>query len=243
MEYYELINYNHHNSLIGFYKVLFNDKFYFNKISFCSESNNIIINEHNGYKWYFLRNKNLKYNIRLDKSVKNFSILIPEFQGIKLPFNLKIEGNEFYFNKILNNYIRCWNSESDFSIHGDFSFANFVLENNNIIIIDWEHFHKSNYNYFGYDFIHLIYLSIKSSTFSINTNNLNFIKKCINKLKNNFKGSGNFLNYPFQNSKRYLLKYSSRFGNSESILNKFELAYEKDKVLSEIDFKINNLWK
>ena len=96
----------------------------------------------------FFRKYILNCTIFLPRLVKLtqlfFKIIVPEFNGVKLSSLSGIEGNEFYIEKILHLYMKTWNSKESFAIHGDFAFGNFIFGDNEVHIIDWEHFHKSN---------------------------------------------------------------------------------------------------
>ena len=199
----ELISYNHHNNGIAIYRFYNSKYFYKKKISFNYISNSIIRNEYLGYKWYF--NKiNLDFKPFLEKTQNTYKLIIPEFYGANINSNNGIYGNETYILKILDLYLSLWNN-NDNCIHGDFALGNFIFSNSKIYIIDWEHFHVSEKNYFGFDFTHLIYICLKSVNFKISENSKLFLFRCFKRLKNLVKKSV-FLEKPFQNAQRYMLE-------------------------------------
>lgn len=227
----ELISYNHHNNGIAIYR-FYNSRYFYKKISFNNKSNSILRNEYLGYKWY-VDKTNLDFKPFLKKTQNNYKLIIPEFSGININSHNGISGNESYILKILEMYLSLWNKNNNY-IHGDFALGNFIFSGSKIYIIDWEHFHVSDKNYFGFDFTHLIYICLKSVDFKISENSKLFLFHCFKKLKNLFKTSI-FLEKPFQNSQKYMIENEIKFNLNTCIKNKFDLANENINLLAKLD--------
>ena len=232
----ELIDYNHHNNGIALYKSLSNGYYFYEKHSFSDDADKLIQNEFDGYKWFSDRNKAI-HEIEFSRNY-NSKIIIPEYNGVKLSSLCGIEGNEFYIEKILQVYLDTWNSKDSFAIHGDFAFGNFIFSDNEVHIIDWEHFHKANIQNYGYDFVHFIFLCLKKERFRMSDYTKSFLKSCFSTLRSSVFCENTILEKPFQNSNTYLNSNLQYFFKNKIALNKFEFSNIDVAVLSKIDLAI-----
>jgi len=236
MKLIELIDYDHHQSGIALYKSLINGCYFYEKHSFSNCSDKLIQNEFDGYKWYYDRNK-IVNKIKLSTNHNN-KIIVPEFNGVKLSSLSGIEGNEFYIEKILHLYMKTWNSKDSFAIHGDFAFGNFIFSDNEVHIIDWEHFHKAKIQNYGYDFVHFIFLCLKKDSFRMSNYTKSFLRNCFTSLRSSVLYENTILEKPFQNSNKYIKTNLQFFFKNKIALNKFEFSNIDIDVLSKIDLTL-----
>ena len=231
---YELINNNHHNNNIALFKCYNANKVFYRKAAFSHWGNKVIENEYNGYEWFY---KGTETSTEKRLRVKFFYELdIPEFKGKKFPSESLISGNEETIEMIIDFYKGRWSTKDVFAIHGDLALCNFIIDKKNIKLVDWEHFHYSDKEFFGYDIINMLFILIEHEskrTFRLNKRNMDFLKKCYIQL---IEGAGNnnkILEKPFQNSKDYLLRFKDRFLTNVS--KKFVLAGSPLSVLEHLD--------
>ena len=123
--------------------------------------------EFSGYSWY-LDKRNHTIAVKKN-SIKDifFEIQIPFFEA-KTPVRKNITNNnlEFYVRAI-DHYNEVWGRSSRLNgmvhVHGDYSLdGNILFDENNIFVIDWEHFHES-FALRGFDVLYLIFEAIKIS--------------------------------------------------------------------------------
>jgi len=233
---YELITNNTHNNNIALYKCYNANKVFYRKAAFSQWGNKVIENEKKGYDWFYKDLEPLN-EIRLRKRYF-YELDIPEFKGRKFLSDSIISGNEETIEMIIDFYKCRWFTKDVFSIHGDMALCNFVIDEGNIKLVDWEHFHYSDKDYFGYDIINMLFILIyheSKRTFSLNKRNRDFLKKCYIQLIEGVGNSNKILEKPFQNSKDYLMKCADRFLVNTNIYNKFVLSGSPLSVLEHFD--------
>jgi hypothetical protein len=233
MKLIELIDFNHHQNEIALFKSLIGEDYFYEKHSFSNSAELLIKNEFEGYKWFY--KKMNKFN-----DVRSFEnkLLIPEYVGKKIPSLSTISGNEIYIEKILNLYMKLWNSKNNFAIHGDFAFGNFIFSEDEVHIIDWEHFHESPVENYGYDFIHFIFLCLKKDSFKLSNRTKSFLRSCLKSLRDSVNHKNIILDKPFQNSNKYINENLNCFFKNKIASKKFEFSYTNLNILIELD---NNL--
>ena len=232
----ELITNNTHNNNIALYKCYNANKVFYRKTAFSQWGNKVIENEKKGYEWFYKDSKTLN-EIRLKKKYF-YELEIPQFKGKKLPSESVISGNEETIGRIIDFYKDRWSTNDIFAIHGDMALCNFVIDEKNIKLVDWEHFHYSDKVYFGYDIINMLFILIyheSKRTFSLNKRNRDFLKKCYVQLIEGVDSSNKMLEKPFQNAKNYLLNFTNRFLVNTNIYKKFVLSSSPLSVLEHFD--------
>jgi hypothetical protein len=232
----ELITNNTHNNNIALYKCYNANKVFYRKTAFSQWGNKVIENEKKGYEWFYKDSKTLN-EIRLKKKYF-YELEIPQFKGKKLPSESVISGNEETIGRIIDFYKDRWSTNDIFAIHGDMALCNFVIDEKNIKLVDWEHFHYSGKEYFGYDIINMLFILIyheSKRTFSLSKKNMDFLKKCYVQLIEGVDSSNKMLEKPFQNAKNYLLNFTNRFLVNTNIYKKFVLSSSPLSVLEHFD--------
>ena len=236
---YELINGGTHGNDVALYKCYVNgfSNNYYIKASFSDLGNQVIENEHKGYQWY--QKAVNKSSIVQFMGKYFFEIHIPEFEGKKYPYNAIIENNEMAIEKLIAHYRSHWLHADQFCIHGDFALCNAIFQDiKEINIIDWEHFHLADREYFGFDVINMIFIALAWQHKNLNhiqSKTKQFLKKCYRTLIQDVPSSNLILEKPFQESNRYLKKNAINFGMSIDIADKFVLARYTDNDLQKLD--------
>ena len=232
----EMLKCDTHQNKIAVYR--FQDVVpFYKKVSFSSISNVIIENEFNGFKWYFekvCKQDNVAKIIR-----KNFyEISVPEFIGTYLPSVATIGKNKTFINSIIDFYCNYWPQGDDFHIHGDLALSN-VIFSKQPFIIDWEHFHKADQEYFGFDIINMLFIALWSESpkkFRFKRSSIEFIYSCRKRLFRNFPQI-DLASQPFQRAKDYLINNAKKFNVRVDVGKKFALASCPDDLLKELDKK------
>jgi hypothetical protein len=231
---YELITNNTHNNNIALYKCYNANKVFYRKAAFSHWGNKVIENEKKGYDWFYKDSETL-IETRLKKKYF-YELDIPQFKGKKFSSESVISGNEEPIGRIIDFYKGQWSAKDVFAIHGDLALCNFIIDKKNIKLVDWEHFHYSDKEFFGYDIVNMLFILIgheSRRTFRLNKRNMDFLKKCYIQL---IEGAGNnnkILEKPFQNAKDYLLRFKDRF--LTNVYKKFVLAGSPLSVLEHFD--------
>jgi len=232
----ELITNNTHNNNIALYKCYNANKVFYRKAAFSHWGNKVIENEKKGYEWFYNDSETL-IETRLKKGYF-YELDIPQFKGRKFQSESIISGNEETIEMLIDFYKDRWSAKDVFAIHGDLALCNFVIDGKNIKLVDWEHFHYSDKDYFGYDIINMLFILIyheSKRTFSLNKRNRDFLKKCYIQLIEGVGSSNKILEKPFQNAKDYLLKFKGRFLINTNIYDKFVLSGSPLSVLEHFD--------
>jgi hypothetical protein len=207
---------------------------FYRKAAFSHWGNKVIENEKKGYDWFY---KNSETLIEVNLERKYFYELdIPEFKGRKFHSESIISGNEETIEMVIDFYKGRWTTKDVFAIHGDIALCNFIIDKNDIKLVDWEHFHYSDKEFFGYDIINMLYILIDHEsrrTCRLNKRNMEFLKKCYIQLAEGVGSNNKILEKPFQYSKDYLLKYKEKFLTNVS--KKFVLAGSPLSILEHLD--------
>ena len=240
---FNLVKVDTHGNKIALYKKIENNNIFFIKESTDINSNQIIEREYQGYKWFFdniLKKKNL---VEIERgSFKN--ITIPKFSGDNYSNEKKFHLQKLSMLKIINFYRKFWPKDNSFSIHGDMGLSNFIFSKDEIILIDWEHFHKNDIQYYGFDIINMLSISFYYKIFSLSFNykkEIHFIKKCYNLLFSDISFDCLIKKRPFYESKNYIINNYHQYGNSENknrMKKKFILASFSDDQINDLDHQI-----
>jgi len=232
----ELITNNTHNNNTALYKCYNANKVFYRKVAFSHWGNKVIENENRGYEWFYKGSEFLAEKKIMKKYY--YELEIPKFNGSTFQSESIFTGNEESIEKIIAFYKGRWSTEKDFTVHGDMALCNFIIDKNNIRLVDWEHFHYSDKEFFGYDIINMLFILIyheSKRTFSLKKRNKDFLKKCYLQLIEGVDGNSKILEKPFQNSKDYLLKFADRFLINTKIYKKFVLSSSPLSLLEHFD--------
>lgn len=235
--FYELITCNHHNNNIALYKCWKTKSIFYKKVAFSRKANDVISKEKKGYDWFF---GNLKRENQTELRIKYYNeIDIPEFKGKKFSYKATISGNESIIETIIDFYRSIWLFTDKFSVHGDMALSNFIIGSNyEINIMDWEHFHFTEPQYFGFDIINMLFIAICNQykrTDLINRKNRDFLRQCYNRICNDLPSSNVILEKPFQNSRDYMREFYYKFDLNIPIGKKFTLACCPRNELEKLD--------
>jgi hypothetical protein len=234
---YELINNDHHKNNCALFKCFDDKDIFYKKLSFSAHGNSVIENENNGYCWYYsaIKEKNSIILIETDF----YEINIPHFQGLQFPFNYKYPGNTKTIKTLILFYIKYFSGKEMIAIHGDFALSNIVLGlGNNIYIFDWEHFHLATSDYYGFDIIHLLFLTLYQRVDKISSSEQLFLKQCYNMLRDSSTRNNKIMEKPFVNSQEYMIKYAVKFNLNIPINHKFIFAEFPKNILEKIDMML-----
>jgi len=232
----ELITNNTHNNNTALYKCYNSNKVFYRKAAFSHWGNKVIDNENKGYEWFYKDTGTVIETILRKKYF--YELDIPEFKGKKFSSESVISGNEKIIEMIIDFYKGKWSTKDVFAIHGDLALCNFIIDKRNIKLVDWEHFHYSDKEFFGYDIINMLFIFIyheSKRTFRLSKRNRDFLRKCYIQLIEGVENSNKILEKPFQNSKAYLLKFADRFLINTNIYKKFVLSGSPLSVLEHFD--------
>jgi len=234
---YELIHSNLHNNCVALYRCEGFENNYFKKVALSNEGNKSIINESKGYDYFSnISGNKIKVNLNTETI---YEINIPEIPGTRFRYNYSFPMNINVIENVIKFYKKSWMGKSTIGIHGDFALSNIILApNNEIYIIDWEHFHLSSYEYWGFDIIHLIFLTIYQRSNRILNHEINFLKKCYNSLCEGISEKNKILEKPFVNSQKYMLSHENKFNVLVPITKKFILADFSVDILEKLDLMI-----
>jgi hypothetical protein len=237
---YELISSSTHNNNVALYKCISNERIFYKKVAFTKAANRIVENEKLGYDWFDkLLGKNKRTNL---KKSYFFEIEIPEFPGNSFPLNAEISGNERSIEKLIDFYKRTWANADDSAIHGDMALCNVIMDcDDNIELVDWEHFHFAGKEYLGFDIFNMFYIAlnhqIRSANY-INKKTRAFLKESYNELCEAADPSNKILEKPFTRSSRYLRDNQSKFMLNVPLEKKYVLASCLEPELEKLDLII-----
>ena len=110
-----------------------------------------------------------------------------------------------------------------------------------IFIIDWEHSHKSESKYWGFDIIHMIFIAIHYNSGRLKYSQKKFLRNCYKSLCDNSSSSNQLLERPFYNSSKYLSNYAMNFSPYSPIDDKYILAQVKRNELEQLDLMITKI--
>ena len=235
---YRLVNNDHHGNNCALFKCRKNKKTFYIKVSFSKAANKIIENEKKGYDW-FCSMTNRKDKTRLIKS-PFYEIYIPEFKGKIFPYDYQYPKNIEKIELIIDFYKQYWPVNGDIGIQGDLAFSNLVFNSNEEVnIIDWEHFHIADSGYYGFDIIHLLFLTLYKRIDRLKSSEKSFLRECYKNLCHKVSSDNKILAKPFINSKKYLNEFSNNFSLNIPIKNKFTLASFPSEKLEKLDLIIS----
>jgi len=237
---FELFSNNHHMNNCALFKCWDKNKRYYKKISISKKANHLIENEKAGYSWFF---SNLALQDKTELSRGHYyEINIPEFEGKSFTPDAILTGNEKIIFNFISFYRKIWNSKNNFSIHGDLALCNIIHKyNDEFMVIDWEHFHSADFDYFGYDIINLLFISLhhefKGIT-RISDNIFFFVNECFKALFKDISTHNKIISSPFNNACEYLKKNQSKYNLNIPIENKFVLSRYSSDELANLDSMI-----
>jgi len=231
---YELIHSNSHNNGIALYRCEGLENSYFKKVALSNDGNKSIINESKGYDYFSnISGNNIKVNLNTET---RYEINIPEFSGTRFSHNYSFPMNINVIENVINFYKKFWQRKSKIPIHGHLGLNNILLgKNKNIYIIDWEHFHLADEDYYGFDIIHLLFLNIYTRIDKLKYREVEFLVKCYKSLFNDVPDKNKIKNKPFTNSQSYMVNNSENFSIKIPIEEKFVLAGYPKEMLAKLD--------
>lgn len=234
---YELITNDHHNNNCALFKCWGDEKNHYKKVSFSEIGNSIIKNEKLGYSWFYSR-IGREDETELVKA-PFYEINIPEFIGKSFPTDAIITGNEREIDRLIEFYRAIWLTKERYVIHGDLALCNVVINGlDDLMIIDWEHFHVADKAFFGFDIINMLFISVIhqfKSIERINSSVQGFLKRCICKLFIDVPSDNKIMPSPFAISSNYLKDYRSRFNLHTPIERKFVISRFDSEDLKKLD--------
>ena len=234
---YQLINVDHHGNGIALFKCWDSRMKYFIKLAISERGNFGVKNERIGYQWFFSR-----IGTENTTSFSNnyyYEIQIPEFSGRNFISEAYVRGNEKVIENLIQLYKDLWKiDEKEFFMHGDLVLSNVIVGEENIYLIDWEHSHKAEKIYWGYDIIHLLFVAIHYSPNGIRSTDKKFLKNCYRSLCEEATLGNLLLEKPFQNAYKYMRDYQSRFSLNEPVNSKFILSQSNIRELEALDLMI-----
>ena len=137
---------------------------------------------------------------------------------------------------IINFYKNNWPINEEIVIHGDMGLSNFIFNKDEIMLIDWEHFHKNKVCYYGFDIINMLFISFHYKVKGSSKVEKYFLRKAYRILFENVNFENVLINNPFYESKRYIVEHYKNQKNYKSLIkNKFILATFSDNFLKNLD--------
>jgi len=125
-----------------------------------------LLNEYNGYKWYFNRINfddlnGVQFNETENK--RYVRLLVNIFSGKNGNCHKSLSYNSLALFKVIDSYVNIWPTDKNkmTTIHGDFSLGNIIFNDTDesLLIIDWEHYNKDILPW-GFDIVNLLYESV-----------------------------------------------------------------------------------
>jgi hypothetical protein len=239
----ELYGIGTHGKKIALFKQEVNNNIIFIKEAMNDESNHIIEREYQGYQWYFQNIIKKSNPIKIKREKSNY-LQIPFFRGQKFNSEKLFHKEMDKMFDIVRFYKKNWPINENFVVHGDMALSNFIINNNNFYLIDWEHFHKSHLNNFGFDILNMLFISFyyRLSPFRYSSfQSKKFMKKCFTVLFNDISSKNNIIDRPFYSSKKYLLNnYTNNCYEGFDVKKKFMLANSSTKMLNKLDLYLTS---
>jgi hypothetical protein len=197
-------------------------------------------NEIRGATWY-QTNSDINQISKIIELPNYYSIFFHFFNGKKANFRDGYWLNRSYIEKALQGYCEIWSklSQHENVIHGDYSIDNLIFTENELIIIDWEHFTNINLPK-GFDALNLIYeqiyiLSLKNMVCS---NVILHANEMLERLKVRHCLDKIFFNSPLHTMQQYFLDNSYIWGKQ---LSKLPIMKFNKAECNILDNKINLL--
>jgi hypothetical protein len=147
----------------GIFTYLDEQKAVIQKSTYCKAASEVLSREHQGYQWYFQRSGHQvldQLSFRQTAGQSYTRLRIPYLPGKSPNYNLSLSQNFSILKLAIEHYFEIWPAPDAklFPLHGDFSVGNLLIQENQIAIIDWEHFQMTGAPY-GFDLANLIYES------------------------------------------------------------------------------------
>lgn len=233
---YELINSGSHQNDVALFQYKEQSKDYYLKVSLCSDANKTVEKEYEGYKWFSETIKKELCSVELIK--KHFyELKIPKYEGIQFPCNSTLDKNRVYVEKIILFYKDRWPINDKYAIHGDLALNNIIFGEQDINIVDWEHFHLSEMQNYGVDIINMLFILLWNQgikDFSLSYSTLELLKKWYKILLNGndrLKIAGR----PFCYVREYMIKNKHNYREGINIEEKFCITKFDERALERID--------
>lgn len=232
---YELINSTTHGNNVVLYKCITEDRHYYKKVAFTLEANKVLTREKKGYDWFFSETSR-DNTVKLHKKYY-FELDMPNFADRAFPSRCRIKSYKCIIKQIIDFYNLYWSKTEKFSVHGDLGPWNTVLDSKgDICLLDWEHFHLAEKEFWGFDVINMLFISLchqyKSIT-HIGRGTKDFLKECYDRLADSGDSSNKILGNPFINSREYIRNHHKEFG--ANFEEKFVLASHRLDELEMLD--------
>lgn len=162
---YRLLNASSHGNAVKMYNLT--NKRMVRKIGIQPKSRNYIRNEYKGLKWYTTRLKdnpckNIKFFDGNGLTAVEISIL-ENYHQISHLANIQVSYN--YLKKVILHYTNVWPDNLVCNAHGDLTLANVLFKENEVFIIDWEHFSAHSLPR-GFDLAYLLLSALLLPNFS-----------------------------------------------------------------------------
>lgn len=125
-----------------------------------------------GYRWYLERigydQKEIDSMVHVSDRKRYVRLKVTRFPGKKIPFWLGLSRNKGYLKRAIETYCDVWPADNLQSapLHGDFSMDNVLFSDDQVYVIDWEHFHQDGLPW-GFDVCNLFYESVYFSFHSL----------------------------------------------------------------------------
>ena len=150
-------SFSHGNEVSVFYDEIKNT---FTKVGLSEKSKNFILADKKGIDWYTKNNKNLKSFVRDFWDLPNYTRLdLNKINGKISNYNSNILINKSILEKSINHYLKIWPKQTTVPSHGDLTLDNIIVQNNQIIFFDWEHFNPVG-EIWGFDLVYLVLSAI-----------------------------------------------------------------------------------
>lgn len=236
-----LTNIGSHKKNIALFQKFGKKENYFIKEAYNDKSNQIIDREFYGYEWYFSDVLKEKNPLRIDRS-HFYKLIAPQFPGKIFPHERKFHIEKKDMIKIIKFYKQKWPISDKITIHGDMALCNFIINKNQIYLIDWEHYHTNSLKFYGFDIINMLFISFYYTLANwryISYLNKIFIKESIRLLFKDISFKSHLIERPFFNSKVYMIENYKRYAyDGFNLEKKFTLAKFPDKILNKLDLFI-----
>jgi len=237
---HELLNNGSHGNHIALYKIVNNNNIFYSKKAYCESSNIIIEKEYDGFQWFHDFIINSENPVVIHKS-KLYSVVIPYIGGRTFPPNPRIDLVKEDLIKIIYFYKTKWPFHADFALHGDISLNNIIMTtgSDDIMLIDWEHFHFNENIYYGIDIINMLFILVERELLKhhkLRHSTRKVISDCYHILSANLPLECVITSRPFFQAQMYLRKnYELYFPGVRHGRHKFTLASAPNDMISALD--------
>ena len=162
---YRLLNASSHGNAVKMYNLT--NKKMVRKIGNLPKSRDYVRNEYSGLTWYTTRLrdnpcKNIKFFDGDGITAVEMSLL-ENYHQISHLANIHVSYN--YLKKVILHYTDVWPDKFICNAHGDLTLANILFKENEVFIIDWEHFSTHSLPR-GFDLAYLLLSALLLPNFS-----------------------------------------------------------------------------